>query len=120
MKVKLNDRVMVIAGKDKGKTGRIIRVLTKNSKIVVEKLNMRIKHIKKTATRAGEKIQFEASMDSSNVAIICPSCNKPARAGYKMLANGKKERICKKCKGTLDQAVTDTGTKKGPKKVKAL
>jgi large subunit ribosomal protein L24 len=118
MKIKHNDKVMVISGKDKGKTGKVLRMLTKSGKIVVEKLNMRTKHVKKTKTAAGEKIHFEAPMDASNVAIVCPACNKPTRAGYKILENGKKERICKKCRESMDRELLETGTKsKSAKKI---
>ena len=121
MKVKLNDKVMVISGKAKGKQGKVIRVVAKNNKIVVEKLNMRTKHVKKTSTRPGEKIQFEAPMDSSNVVIVCPACSKPTRAGYKILDNAKKERICKKCKESLDRTMIETGTKsKADKKMQTV
>lgn len=122
MKVKLNDKVMVISGKAKGKSGHIIRMVTKDNKVVVEKLNMRIKHIKKTQNQAGQKITFEAPMSAANVVVVCPNCNKPARIGYKVLESGKKERICKKCKESVDRgAAVETGAKaKSPKKVKAL
>ena len=103
MKVKVNDQVIVITGKDSGKKGKIVRISKKNNKVVVEKLNLRIKHIKKTAQKAGEKIQYEAAMDASNVMIVCPSCSKASRIGYKKLTNGKKERICKKCKESVDK-----------------
>lgn len=102
MKVKLNDQVVVIAGKDKGKQGKIIKMLVKQDKVVVEKLNMRTKHIKKTKEKPGQRIKFEAPMHVSNVMLICPHCGKPARVGYKKLAKAKKQRICKKCKETVD------------------
>lgn len=102
MKVKLNDKVLITTGKDKGKTGNIIRIIKKNNKIVVGKVNMRIKHIKKTAQKAGEKITFEAPFHVSNVMIICPNCSKESRVGYKILPNGKKDRICKKCQNSLN------------------
>lgn len=123
MKVKLNDKVLVISGKDKGKQSRVTRVITKSSKIIVEKVNMRTKHIKKTAQAPGEKITFEGPLDASNVAIICPSCNKPTRAGYKILDNGKKDRVCKKCKQSLDGAAVETSSakpKKTSKKINAI
>lgn len=102
MKLKLNDQVEVITGKDKGKTGKVTKLLRKQNKIVVEKANMKVKHIKKTAEKPGQKITFEAPMNASNVMIVCPSCNKKARIGYKKLENGKKQRICKKCKETVE------------------
>ena len=103
MKVKANDQVAIITGKDKGKSGKVMRTLSKQEKIVVEKVNIRTKHIKKTAQKPGEKIQFEAPLHVSNVKVICPSCSKRTRVGYHKLENGKKQRICKKCNETLDK-----------------
>ncbi len=103
MKLKLNDQVQVVTGKDKGKKGGIIKILSKQNKIVVEKVNIRTKHIKKTSQKPGERIQFEAPIDGSNVMLICPSCGKTARVGYKKLENNKKQRICKKCKESVEK-----------------
>jgi large subunit ribosomal protein L24 len=103
MKLKNNDQVVVIAGKEKGKKGKITKILSKQERIVVEKLNMRTKHIKKTQGKAGERIKFEAPMHISNVMLLCPNCGKIARVGYKKLTTGKKQRICKKCKESIDK-----------------
>jgi large subunit ribosomal protein L24 len=103
MKIKMNDNVLVITGKDRGKTGKVIKSIPKDEKVVVEKVNMRTKHIKKTQTRPGDKITFEAPMDVSNVMIVCPNCKKRTRVGYKKLETGKKQRICKKCNESLDK-----------------
>ena len=118
MKVKLNDKVLIISGKDKSKSGNVIRVMEKHGRITVEKINMRTKHVKKTSNAPGEKIHFEAPINASNVAILCPSCNKPTRAGYKILDNGKKERICKKCRETLDRQIIETALKPEKKVIK--
>lgn len=99
----MNDNVLVITGKDRGKTGKVIKSIPKDEKVVVEKVNMRTKHIKKTQTRPGDKITFEAPMDVSNVMIVCPNCKKRTRVGYKKLETGKKQRICKKCNESLDK-----------------
>lgn len=106
MKIKLNDNVLVIAGKDRNKNGKVIRVDSKNDKVVVEKLNMRTKHIKKTQTKPGSKVVFEAPMQVSNVMPICPQCKKMTRVGYTKLESGKKQRVCKKCKESLDKITT--------------
>ncbi len=106
MKLKLGDQVVVIAGKDKGKTGKITKILRKLDKVVVEKVNMRTKHIKKTAQRAGEKIQFEAPIHASNVMFIDPKTSKRTRLGYRKLENGKKERITKKSQVGIDNLTT--------------
>lgn len=119
MKIKVNDKVLVISGKDKGKVSKVIRVIAKHNKIVVEKVNMRTKHIKKTSTRAGEKITFEAPLDVSNVMVMDPKENKPTRVGYKVLENGKKERISKLSGVSLDAAMEAPAKSKSSKK-KAL
>ena len=86
MKIKVNDKIVVIAGKDKGKVGRVTRVVTKQKRLVVEGVNMRTKHIKKTQNGPGEKIRFEAPLDCSNV----------------MVEGGKKERFAKLSGSSLD------------------
>jgi len=106
MKVKMNDNVLIITGKDRNKTGKVTKVVNKSQKVVVEKVNMRTKHIKKTQTSPGSKIQFEAAMAVSNVKVICPNCKKATRVGYKKLESGKKQRMCKKCNEALDKAST--------------
>ncbi|MCD6109175.1 50S ribosomal protein L24 [bacterium] len=106
MKVKTSDKVLVITGKDRNKTGKITRVINKLNKVVVEKVNMRTKHIKKTQTAPGSKIQFEAAINASNVQVICPNCQKATRVGYKKLESGKKQRMCKKCGESLDKIST--------------
>lgn len=98
MKILTADTVLILAGKDKGKTGKVQRAFPKLGKIVVEKVNVVTKHIKKRAEgQPGQTIKFEKPIDVSNVKIICPNCKKPARVGYKKLQNGKKARFCKKC-----------------------
>jgi len=117
MKLKLNDKVLIIAGKDKGKTGKIIKVIKKHNRIVVEKCNMRTKHIKNTAQRKGEKIRFEAPMSVSNAMILDPGLNKPTRIGYKFLENGKKERISRLSGMSLDNIVVEAeSSSPAPKK----
>lgn len=105
MKVKQGDNVVVTAGKNKGSKGKVMRVMKKNDKIVVEKVNMRKKHIKKSQSRPGEIITYEAPIHVSNVMVMCPGCNKGVRVGYTILENGKKQRVCKKCNKALEKAV---------------
>lgn len=106
MNLKIGDNIKVISGKDKGKSGKVMRIYTKQNRITVEKINMRTKHIKKTSEKPGSKIVYEGPISASNVMLVCPRCGKPARVGYKILTTGKKERICKKCKETVDTKVT--------------
>lgn len=112
MKVKVNDKVLVTAGKYKGKTGKVMRTFDKTDRVTVEKINIRTKHIKKTATRAGQKVQYEAPFSVSNVMVICPNCNKATRVTYNIPEKGKKYRVCKKCGESLEQAVSKTDKKK--------
>lgn len=115
MKLKVNDQVMVIAGKDKGKSGKITKVDRKNNKVTVEKVNLRVKHVKKRQNQPGEKITFEAPLSASNVMILDPKSGKPTRVKYKVLASGKKERISAKSQSSLDNA-SSTASKATSKK----
>ena len=106
MKLKTGDKIVVITGKDKGKEGKITKILRKQNKVVVEKVNMRTKHIKKSQNRPGEKVVFEAPMNASNVMLVCPDTGKRTRIGYRKLENGKKERFSKKSNKSLDKVTT--------------
>ena len=105
MKLKKGDTVKVIAGKDKGKQGSIIAIDRKNNKVKVGKVNIVTKHIKKKQG-PGEKIQFEAPINASNVMIICPETQKPTRIGCQISKDGKKLRISKKSGKVLDNPTT--------------
>jgi len=101
MKIKKGDNVLVVSGKDKGKTGKVLRSLPKEKKITVEGVNLKQKHLKpKKQGEKGQIVKSAAFFDVSNVKIICPKCGKPARIGYKIVS-GKKSRICKKCKSEI-------------------
>lgn len=115
MKLKVNDQVMVIAGKDKGKSGRITKIDHKKNRVTVEKVNLRTKHIKKRQGQAGEKITYEAPLSASNVMVLDPKSGKPTRIKLKKLASGKKERISTRSEVSLDN-VTATTPKKTTKK----
>ena len=94
--------VKVTIGKDSGKTGKVTQVLPEEAKVVVEGLNILKKHIK--PTKQGEKgqiLEFSRPIDASNVQIVCSKCNKLTRVGFKVLADGKKQRICRKCNEVL-------------------
>jgi len=98
MKIKTGDIVVVIAGKDRNKTGKVVRVLKKSDRLVVEGVNKAVRHVKKTKTRAGEKITFDAPLHHSNVMLVDPKTKKATRIGYRVTKEGKKERIAKKSK----------------------
>lgn len=89
-----------------------MRIYKKDNKVTVEKVNIRTRHIKKTATQAGQRLQYEAPFAVSNVKLICPSCNKATRVGYAVPENGKKYRVCKKCNQSVEQAKSATEKKK--------
>jgi len=112
MKLKTGDQVIILCGKDKGKKGKIMRVMKKKNAVVVKKVNIKKRHIKKTTTRPGDIIQFEAPVDASNVKVVCPQCKKATRIGYQIGKDGKKRRMCKKCNETVDQPVEAKSKKK--------
>lgn len=95
MKIKTGDNVVVIAGKDRNKTGKVMRVLEKSGRVVVEGLNTVTRHMKKTAQKKGQKVSFEAPLNASNVMLIDPKTKKATRIGYRVSKDGKKERIAK-------------------------
>ncbi len=102
MKIKNNDRVKIIAGKDKGKEGKVIQIFKKENKIVVEGVNLLKKHMR--ARKQGEKgqvIELPAPFNASNVKIICPKCGLAVRSACKEEAEQKK-RVCKKCQQFID------------------
>ncbi len=102
MNIKKNDTVKVIAGKDKGKTGKVSQVFKVLNKVVVEKLNKRYKNLRpRKEGEKGQRIEFDAPIDVSNVMLVCKKCGKTTRVGYKV-AGDKKYRVCKKCKETLN------------------
>lgn len=102
-RIKKNDTVMVIAGKDKGKTGKILRVIPKKDRAVVEKVNMIKKHMKPSQqSRQGGILEREAPIHISNLMLVCTKCTDPTRVGYKILEDNRKVRFCKKCNEILD------------------
>jgi large subunit ribosomal protein L24 len=103
MKLKVGDRAVVIAGKEKGKEGKIIKIIKKSNQVVIEGLNMMKKHTKPSANdEKGGIIESEAPINASNVMMIDPKTKKPTRIGYSVDKNGKKIRIAKKSQEKLD------------------
>ena len=97
MKIKKNDQVLIISGKDRGKHGKVLDVFPKECKIVVEGVNIRKKHVKpKKSGEKGQIVETPSSFSVSNVKLICSKCGKSCRVGYKLIKD-KKYRICKKC-----------------------
>jgi large subunit ribosomal protein L24 len=102
--VKKDDLVMVIAGKEKGKSGKVLRVLPDRGQVMVESLNVVKRHTRPTRGSAqGGIIEKDAPVDASNVRLVCKGCNKPSRTGIRVLEDGSKARFCKKCNEILDK-----------------
>lgn len=98
MRIKKNDQVMVITGKERGKKGRVMKVYASEGCILVEKLNYRKNFLRKSqANPKGGIADIEGKIDVSNVKLVCPRCSKPTRVGYSLLADGTKQRACKRC-----------------------
>lgn len=118
MIIKKGDKVKILAGKDKGKTGKVLQVFSSRNRISVEGLNLLIKHMRpRKQGEKGQRIEFPAPMSASNMMLVCTKCNKPTRVGYKYLeikagstavdlvkdkVKKKKVRVCKKCKQVID------------------
>lgn len=104
MSIKKNDTVVVITGKEKGKRGRVLSVYPSKDRLLIEKINMIKRHMKPTKKYAqGGIIEKEAPIHISNVMLLCPKCSKPTRIGNTALQDGRKVRVCKKCREVMDQ-----------------
>jgi large subunit ribosomal protein L24 len=105
LSVRKNDEVQVIAGRDRGKTGRVLRVLPEKGRVVVEGVNIIKRHTKPNPGRniKGGIVEREASVHASNVQLVCPECGTQTRIGHKILGDGRKVRICRKCEGVVDK-----------------
>jgi large subunit ribosomal protein L24 len=101
--IKKDDKVKVVAGKDEGKIGKVLGIKRKNSRIIVENINMIKKHARPSAKqRQGGIIESEAPIHWSNVMLMCSKCVKPVRIKMKRLEDGKKIRVCRKCNEIID------------------
>lgn len=110
MHVKTGDEVLIIAGKDKGRRGKIKRSIPKEGRVVVEGLNIIKRHMKARGPgKPGGIIEMEAPLDASNVMLICPNCDRASRTGARFLeeidhkGRPRKVRFCKACDGTIDK-----------------
>jgi large subunit ribosomal protein L24 len=102
LKIRKNDTVMVIAGRDRGKTGKVLRVLPLRGRVIVERLNMVKRHTKpRGAASPGGIVEREAPLEISNVMVLCDRCNAPVRIGIKFAADGSKSRVCRRCGDAL-------------------
>lgn len=103
LKLRKNDNVMIIAGKEKGNTGKILKVLSEKDRAIIERLNLVKRHTKpRGPQQPGGILEKEASIHISNLMLMCDRCNAPIRFGHKVLGDGKKVRICRRCGETID------------------
>lgn len=110
MKIKKNDKVLILAGKDRGKTGKVLQVFPRQQRASVEGINLLIKHIRpQRRGEAGQRIEFPAPLHISNLQLLCPQCGKATRVGYKYLevkegdkTKARKARLCRRCQQLID------------------
>jgi len=102
LKIRKGDRVRVLTGKDRGKEGTVMRAIPQSRKVIVDGVNVAKKHQRPTrATQQGGIIDKDMPIPAANVALVCPSCGKPTRVGYKFDQAGQKVRICRKCESEI-------------------
>ncbi|HGE72908.1 TPA: 50S ribosomal protein L24 [Candidatus Poribacteria bacterium] len=102
--IKRNDRVVVISGKDRGKTGKVLAVFPRLGKVIVERVNFAKHHEKRRGyMQQGGIIERELPIDISNVMLICPRCNRQTRTSRKVLETGFRVRICRKCREVAER-----------------
>ena len=103
--VRRNDTVIVIAGKNRGKRGRVLKLLPERNRVVVEGVNLIKRHTRPNPSRniKGGVVEREASLHASNLQLVCPECGAQTRIGRRLLGDGRKVRICRKCEGVVDR-----------------
>ena len=103
--VRKNDNVVVTTGKNRGKRGRVLKVVPTRNRLVIEGVNFIKRHTRPNPQRniKGGVVEREGSVHASNVQIICPECGAPTRIGHQLLGDGRKIRICRKCDGAVDK-----------------
>jgi large subunit ribosomal protein L24 len=103
VQIRKNDSVMVISGKERGKTGKVLRVLPDKDSVLIERVNLVKRHSKpRGAQQPGGIVEKEAAIHASNIMLMCDKCNAPVRVGRKKTADGKSMRICRRCGEALD------------------
>jgi large subunit ribosomal protein L24 len=103
VQIRKNDSVMIVAGRERGKTGKVLRVIPDKDSAIIERVNLIKRHSRpKGPQQPGGIVEKEASIHASNLMIMCDKCNAPVRIGRKILTDGKKIRICRRCGEALD------------------
>ena len=105
LSLRKNDQVVVLAGKDRGKRGRVLRLVPARGRAIVERVNMIKRHTRPNPSRniKGGVVEREGSIHVSNLMIVCGECDRPTRARHRVLADGRKVRICHRCEGVIDK-----------------
>ena len=103
--VRRNDTVIVITGKNRGKRGRVLKLLPERNRVIVEGVNFIKRHTRPNPSRniKGGVVEREASLHASNLQLVCPECGAQTRIGRRLLGDGRKVRICRKCEGVVDR-----------------
>ncbi|HEX3703846.1 MAG TPA: 50S ribosomal protein L24 [Vicinamibacterales bacterium] len=103
--IRKNDNVLVVTGKDRGKRGRVLRIVPATNRLIVEGVNMIKRHTKPNPGKnvMGGIVEREALLHASNVQLVCPECGVQTRVGHKILGDGRKVRVCRKCEGVVDK-----------------
>jgi large subunit ribosomal protein L24 len=103
--IRKNDNVVVITGKDRGKRGRVLRVLPDKNRLVIEGVNFVKRHTRPNPSQnvKGGIVEREAPLHASNVQLVCPECGAPTRVGRREVGDGRKVRFCRKCEGVVDK-----------------
>ncbi len=103
--IKKNDNVIILAGRDRGKRGRVLSVVPDKGRVVVEGVNVVKRHTKPNPQRniKGGVVEREAALAVANVQLVCPECGNPSRVGRRLLDDGRRVRYCVKCKGVVDK-----------------
>ena len=103
--IRRNDTVAINTGKDSGKRGRVLKVLPAKNRLIVEGVNMIKRHTRPNPQRniKGGIVEREAALHASNVQLVCPECGAVTRIGHKILGDGRKVRVCRKCEGVVDK-----------------
>ena len=103
--IRKNDTVLVVTGKDRGKRGRVLQIVPDKNRLIVEGVNMIKRHTRPNPGKniQGGIVQREAALHASNVQLVCPECGAQTRVGRKILGDGRKVRVCRRCEGVVDK-----------------
>jgi large subunit ribosomal protein L24 len=103
--IRRNDTVLVTTGKDRGKKGRVLRVVPEKNRLLIEGVNLVKRHTRPNPAKniKGGVVQREATLHASNVQLVCPECGAHTRVGHRVLEDGRKVRVCRKCNGVVDK-----------------